>query len=307
VILGEPERARDLLARATDLDPGSAELAYRYGRILQDLGDDPGAVVELCRVLALAPDSPDAADVRLRLQDIAEVSRPRISEVAEAAFREAVGHAEAGRHDRALGGFRAAAGEAPAWPDPVYNEGVVLARMGRRAAAADALGRYLEMAPQAPDAIAVSQRIGQLQAPLNLPSPGTALALGVLPGMGQFYSGRALGGVTFLSLAAGAAAAGFLIEETEVRCLQAVPPGEDCPPAEILDETSERPYLVAGLAAAGAITVIGAIEAFVKARGRRSQDRASSFSLDLGGPRLFGPSVASRGRRIELRWARVAF
>ncbi len=52
-MLGDQVRARDLLERATELDPTSAELTYRYGRILESLGETEPAIDQFCRALAL--------------------------------------------------------------------------------------------------------------------------------------------------------------------------------------------------------------------------------------------------------------
>jgi hypothetical protein len=111
-----------------------------------------------------------------------------------------------------------------------------------------------------------------------------------------------------LALAGGAAATGLLIEEVTVRCLDPVPPGEDCAPGRVADEIIERPYETVGLAAAGAVVVFGAIEAFVKARrrGRRAAD-AGLASLDLGGTRVDGFVVAARGGGVDVRWLQVRF
>lgn len=308
LILGDTERARDLLARATQLDPTSPELAYQYGRALESLNDARGALAQYCHMLALDPESRVADDVRGRIGALAQGGRATVGPDAVERLDVGVEHADAGRLTDALLAFRAAADLAPAWPDPIYNQGVVLLRLGRRNEAADALSRYVEMNPAGPDAIAVSQRLGQLQAPLSTPSPGGALALGLLvPGMGQFYSGRPAMGFSVLALAGGAAAAGWLIEEIEVRCRVSIPPGGECPSEAVQGRTTERPYLVHGLAAAGAITLIGAVEAWVGARGRRSAERAGLASLDLGGARLSAFAVEARGGSLDLDWVRVTF
>jgi regulator of sirC expression with transglutaminase-like and TPR domain len=312
LILGDTERARDLLARATELDPSSPELAYQYGRALESLDDASGALGQYCRVLDLDPDWSDADEVRARIDAVAVEGAPSsIAPEALLRFREGVDHGVAGRLEEGLQAFRDAGNAAPAWPDPVYNQGVVLLRLGRQNEAADALSRYLEMSPLAPDAIAVSQRLGQLQASPSRASPGAALTLGLIfPGMGQFYSGRPGAGFTFLALAGGAAAAGWFVEEVQVRCFVPVPPGEECPEEFVQSRTTEQPYLVAGLVAAGAITVVGAVEAWINARGRRRSDRAGLVSIDLGHARLSGFAVASHGGNggsVDLDWVRISF
>ena len=118
----------------------------------------------------------------------------------------------------------------------------------------------------------------------------------LLPGMGQFYSGRPLGGLTVLALAGGAVAAGFLIEEVHVRCLNPVGPGASCPPDEVVARRTERRHVELGTCAAAAVGVIAAIESFVHLRDRRS-DARSFPAGDPGrtatsGPVLEGPSIS---------------
>lgn len=306
VILGDRERARDLLARATELDPSSPDLAYRYARILEELGSGREAVAWYCRVETLDPGTSDAADARSRIDELAAADRPELPPDALGAFRTGVSSADAGRLEVAAEAFGRAVSAAPDWPEAAYDRGVVLARLERRQEAVEALRRYLEIRPDAPDAIAVSERIGQLQNAGVLPSPGTALALGiVVPGMGQFYSGRTLGGLTILSLAGGAVAAALLIEDVEVKCLSPATDGS-CPEGQVVGETVDHPYRVPGLAAAGAITVIGAIEAFVKLRGRRS-DVTGLASVDFGTARVDAVGVASTGGRVDVRLVRLVF
>lgn len=306
MILGNMQRARDLLARANEVDPSSADLAYRFAGVLEDLGDGPGAVAQFCRVLALGP-GPGMDDAETRLQRLAEADRVAIPEEAVVEFEMGLEHFDADRLEPAVEAFGLAYEMSPEWADALYNRGVVHASMGLSAAAIADLQEYLILRPNALDAMQVSQRIGQLESPGRLPSPGTALALGVIPGMGQFYSGRALGGVSVLALAGGAVAAGFLIEEVTVRCLDQVPSGQDCPPNRIIDQATDKPYLAASLGVAAVVTVVGAVEAFIKAKRMRFGQSMESASLDLGSARLVAPSVTARGRNLDLNLIRVSF
>jgi hypothetical protein len=134
---------------------------------------------------------------------------------------------------------------------------------------------------------------------LPTPSPGGALALGVVPGMGQYYTGRPLIGTVVLSLAAGAVAAGALYKEVTVHCL--TPSAGSCAPDQVIDETSKRPYLWAAIGAAGVITAAGAIEAFVRARRTRSEvDAARQPVSEARGLTFEGPSVSARRGRVDL-------
>ncbi len=309
VILGDLDRARSLLDRATQLDPSSADLAYRHARVLEEHGDRASAMSEYCRVLASDSLVEGANDARDRLEALAAANRPVVAAPAIAAFREGLAQVDAGRLERAVTSFDSATASAPQWPEAVYDRGVILARLGRAAEATRDLRKYLELRPDAPDAISISQRIGELQslALVSAPSPGAALVLGILiPGMGQFYSGRVVGGLTVLGLAGGAVAAAFLIKKVDVQCLSEPGPGGTCPEGQVLREEVHRPYQLAGLGAAAAIGVIGAIEAFVKLRGRGGAGQASA-SIDLGPAKVGGLGIAASRGRVDLRLLHLAF
>ena len=313
VVQGDLSRAATLLARATELDPSSIELAYRRARVLEDLGDRPGAIDSYCRVVAAGSTDDAATDAETRLQALADERWIGISDEAAEAFQLGLSSADRGQFSDAAVSFGAALAEAPRWADAVFNRAIVFDRMGRGQEALADLRRYLELRPDAADAVAVSGRIGQLQGvAAAAPSAGTALLLGlIVPGMGQFYSGREVGGFTFLSLAAGAAAAGFLIKEVQVECLVTVEPGEDCPGGQVFRDTVDRPYLLPGLGVAAGVAVIGAIEAFVKARRRGAAGGQPTSSPDSrpapGEVRLAWPGVSQRGDRIDLNLVRVRF
>jgi tetratricopeptide (TPR) repeat protein len=311
LIQGDLVRAATLMARATELDPSSADLAYRRGRVLEDVGDRPGAIAAYCRVVAIGSVDETAPDAEARIQALANARWAGISDDAAEAFQLGVSSADAGLFADAATSFDAALAEAPEWADAVFNRALMLDRLGLGAEALADLRRYLELSPDAMDAVAVSGRIGQLEGAFaSAPSPGTALTLGLLlPGMGHFYSGRSFGGVTVLSLAGGAVAAGFLIKDVEVQCLTTVGSGEDCPAGQIYRETVDRPYLVPALAAAAGVAVIGAVEAFVKARRRGSAVGAPAPSQGPapGELRLAWPSVSQRGVRFDLNVLRVTF
>jgi tetratricopeptide (TPR) repeat protein len=305
VILGDLDRARGLLERAVSLDGGSAALVYQFGRVLEDLGDVEAAVLQYCRSLAFGADDADAQDARNRVDTYANATRRRVPPEALASFETGVVAAGEGRFGEALTAFSEAAAAHADFPEAEFNRAVVLEALDRGPQAIEAYRAYLALRPDAPDGIQVSERIGQLQAgPGALPSSGSALALGLLlPGGGQFYTGRPLGGVALLAIAGGAAAAALLVEEVDVRCLRAVEPGQACPPDQVIGETRSRPYLTYGLAGAGAVMLAGALEAFFHARGLDEVEVAGLGS----NARLLGPSVQARGRGADVRWLRVVF
>lgn len=304
VVLGDLERAATLLERATELDPFSAELAYRRGRVLEDLGQTQAATSSYCRVLDTGGAEVTLEDARDRIESL---NRPEtaVSDAIRAAAAQAVATAETGNLAEALDAFDAVVRDAPSWADGAYNRGVTLDRMGRSSEAMLAFGRYLELEPAAPDAVAVSRRIGQLEALLaslrDTPSPYTALALGALvPGMGQFYSGRARSGLLVVALTAGTLAGGYFITEVNVRCQIPVEPGASCPPESVASRSNERPHMWSAVGVAAAVALFGATEAFINARLRR-----------LGqGPyaeRISGPSITARGSGVDLNLLSLRF
>lgn len=309
LILGDQGRARDLLARAVELDPASSELAYRYARILQDLGERQEAMDQFCRAITLGPGEEEAAtDARARLEELAAVDQPQIPDEAVSAFQSGVSAADALRLEEAERAFTAAFILAPDWADAVFDRGVVRSRLGRVDEAVADLQEYLALAPDAPDAMVVSQRIGQLQIAPPLPSPGAAFGLGlIMPGLGQFYSGRTFGGITVMALAGGAAAAGLLVKKVTVRCVGNPPSGGDCPSERLIGESTDHPYLIPGLAAAGAVSFIGAVEAYVRIRRQNSTDADKEGSPNRRALSLAGPSLETRGSQLTLKLIGVRF
>lgn len=304
VVLGDLERAATLLERATELDPVSGELAYRRGRVLEYLGQTQAATSSYCRVLGTAQADGVHEDVRNRIRGLSE-KEAHVSDATRAAAAQAVTAVEAGHLAEALGTFDEVVRDAPLWADGAYNRAVTLDRMGRNSEAVLAFGRYLELAPAAPDAVVVSRRIGQLEALLaalqDTPSPYTALALGVLvPGMGQFYSGRARSGLLVVALTAGTLAGGFLITEVDVRCQVAVQPGASCPPESVASRTNERPHMWSAIGVAAGVAMFGAAEAFINARLRRRGQGPNA-------ERISGPSITTRGDGVDLNLLSLRF
>jgi tetratricopeptide (TPR) repeat protein len=117
--------------------------------------------------------------------------------------------------------------------------------------------------------------------------PGRAALLGVVPGLGELYTGRPVRGVLIMGAAAGAVAYGMLTEKVDVRCLS-VPADGVCPPEDVAGEEVRRPHLTPSLGVAAAITVLGALDAYFAAR--RANARAASPA---------GDGEAERGAHLE--------
>jgi len=265
-ILGDRTTARDQLRQASALDPTNQDLAYQLARAQEAIGANDAAALEYCRFLALAPSAPEASEVRDRIAALTPRTQP-VSDKITAPFLAGVTAYEAGRYAQAEVAFSSAIALQPDWADAYYDRALANAARGRREQAVVDLQRYLRLRPEAEDRTAVIARINTLRGgPL---SPTAALGLGlVIPGAGQMYTGRKLLGVITLAAAGGALAYAmktdlvtkeFVVNPTD-------PFGNPLPP--FIDTRTEvgRPHLAAGLATAGAIAGVTAIEAFVHAR-----------------------------------------
>jgi tetratricopeptide (TPR) repeat protein len=306
-ILGDLEGARTLLSQAAAADATSAELAYRHARVLEDLELADAAILEYCRSLALGAADVGIVDSRRRLDALYEIVRERISEEALAAFISGLDQADALLYADAAQSFAVAIEQSPEWPAPVYNRALILEQLGRIPESVAEFRRYLELTPSEvdPTVVDVSARIGNLEAVLArpTPSPGSALALGVLfPGMGQYYSGRNLSGTVVLGGAVVAIVTGFLVKEVTVRCLTPVSGGEDCPPGQVHDETTRHPILGPALIGTGLVALGAAVEAYWRARRARSEqaEALESTTASTRGPRIVGPSITASASGVDL-------
>jgi tetratricopeptide (TPR) repeat protein len=279
-ILGDQVLARALLREAVTLNPASANLRYRLGRILEDGGDQAAALQEYCAYLSLAPEGNDAAEVEGRLSQMPEMVEHQNRAEARGAFTLGLEAFDRSDYEGAALQFSRALILLPDWEIAHFNRGLSYLAAGRSGAGTADLEWYLELNPDASDRLAVEARIQSAQGPAAPTyAAGTALVSGlVVPGMGHFYSGRPMMGAVVLAAAGGSAATGLLYKDIEVLCLSPTVDGQ-CPPGREAERTETRPYLVPGLAAAGVITVLGALHAF---RGARSS-QGPSFALTSGG------------------------
>ena len=292
LVLGDLDRAESFLNRALELDGGSAELLYRHARVQEAQGDRGEAINGFCRSLAAGSGADDVSDAQVRLDSLVALDRPNLSPTAVAAFERGVSMAELDRLADAEAAFETALREQPDWPPAVYNAGVVSARRGDRIKAVERLRRYLTLAPEASDVAAVSRTIGRWEAAADdrAPSPATTLALGmVLPGTGQFYSGRTWTGVGVLAAATSALAAGLLIKEVSVRCVGAAGPSGSCPSDQVVGRQTRRPHMGLALGIAAGVTVAGAVEAFLRVRSSRGD--APTFVASNGDVILYSVHV----------------
>jgi tetratricopeptide (TPR) repeat protein len=309
-ILGDDGRARDLFRRAAALDPTDAAVAYRLARLHEDLGEPVDAAAEYCRYLALAPASPDAPEVAARVARLA----PRRDETAGramASFREGLLGLDRGAYTEAEAAFTAALQDRPEWPEAHFNRGLALLGGRNDVRAAAELETYLRLSPGAPDAERVRETIRGLRsrgpgapaaataasaAPTAF-SPAGSLARGlVVPGLGQFHTRRPALGAAVLAGAGAALYAAFRQEEVTRTATATDPFGN---PYEYSYRATERPGMGAGIAAAAAITLAGAAEAYLYARRAGAPD-APPLARAAGRLEL-GTAPSGDGLRLGFR------
>ena len=261
-ILGDRTGARDLLRQAATLDPVNADLAYQLARAEESAGADTEAARAYCRFITLAPDAPEAADARTRLAQLMVSSRHADSARAASAFARGLAAYERGQLDSADVAFSAALALSPDWPSAYYDRAVVRTALGRRTDAASDFQQYLRLHPDAANRTRLSSRITSLQdAPL---SPVRALAIGlVIPGGGQFYTGRNLRGALTL-LGSGAALACGMRQSTSTEEVQqsATDPFGNPYTYTTTRRVTDRPCRTPGFTAAGVIAIVSAIDAY---------------------------------------------
>jgi Tfp pilus assembly protein PilF len=142
---------------------------------------------------------------------------------------------------------------APTWADVYYTRALVYQAEGKTSQAVADFRKYLDLRPNAVDRADVARRITALGR-----SPGTAFALGLIPGGGQFYTQQPVLGVVVLGgVAAGTVWGLKQTTTTETRTFT--------DPFGRVDtftvNVSKRKNLGAGLAVAGGVLLAGAIEA----------------------------------------------
>ena len=138
-------------------------------------------------------------------------------------------------------------------------------------------------------------------------SPGSAaVRSAIVPGLGQFYTGRPVLGAAFLAAAGGALAAGFLSEKVTVECLTRT--SGACPHDQIRGEVSEKPYMAAGVGAFVALAAIGAFEAHSAARKANARGSLRGEVDPPGsGIRFARPTMAPSATGVEFHALRIRF
>ncbi len=300
--------------RAGD-DSASALTGIGYNALRQ--GQYPDAAAEFQRALVVS-ETDAAASTGFAYADLWQLDRRQRAHRADVlnAPRPAAYPAEAGTHLRegatafaarkasaAEHAFTAAAGAAPDWPDVYYNRALVFQAEGRAARAASDLRKYLALRPDAADHADVEKRIDALGR-----SGGGAFLRGILlPGLGQFYTRQPVFGVVILGAAGGGIV--WALKKTTVTEQRIVPgPFPTSPPDTFDVQLRKREHLGAGLAIAGGVWLIGAIQAAVhasQARGDPYYQGTTPSGLPLPGIPASSPpsdrgSAEPRARVVPL-------
>ena len=262
-LLGDSAAARAELRKAAALDAADADLAYRLGRAHEGAGAAAEAVGEYCRFLAIAPNAPDAPEVRGRVTSLAAAvgPDPRVAETL-AIVQAGISAYESGRHAEAVVAFGRAIGREPQWPEPYYNRALAMLALGRTGPAVRDLEQFLRLKPETTDRAAIVARIADLRRMLF--SPTTALAAGlVVPGGGQYYTRRPMRGL-ITTLGAGAAFAVALMPRTRTSVVEqtGTDPFGNPYTYTTTRRVRERPYALPGVVVGLGLSVSGAIDAF---------------------------------------------
>jgi len=269
---GDQAAARDAFARASQLNPADERLLYDLARAHEALADTLPAIGAYCRYLGLAPAGTEATDVRARLAQLVPDEARQRAEDASVAFRLGLGFLEERQFEAAVRAFDEVVRLAPAALEGPHNRALARSAVGRRREALEDLERVRAAAPTVEDRVAIAQAIDVLRRPVY--SPGAAFARGLLPGFGQLYTGRPVRGVVVMALVAGAAGVAFTPQTEEREIAYVDPNGVPAPYTEVV---RERPWFLPGMAVAGAITALAALEATSHAS--RSRRGASILAL----------------------------
>lgn len=268
---GEHIAARDAFTKAAALVPSNARVAYYLGREHEALNENGNAVRQYCRYLSLQPQAPDADEVRGRIVRLTPTSELARVEEAKANFRTAVALLRRRQYAAADSVFGSVAQQVPSAPEPFFNRALARAAQGDRASAMQDFEKYLELAPQAADRVTIRDVMPRL--PDRVYNPSQAFMSGLaVPGLGQMSTGRPMLGVIALGAVGGAVALALRSQESTETRTYTDPFGQ---PYTDTVSITERPQLVAGLAAAGAVWLGAALESITYAR--RSRARAEAI------------------------------
>ncbi len=294
-LVGDQASAQVLFSEAARLDPTNPEIAYHLGRAREDAAERESALQEFCRFLALAPESPDAAEVRQRIAGLTETFAATVTAEITEQFQNALVFYDRGEYLSAEVGFTYITGQNPSVREAYFNRALTRLALQRQSQAIRDLEQYLELAPGAADREQVIERIATLRAATIAPT--VALTRGLLvPGLGQYTTRRPALGAAVLGLV-GAATYVALRQETVTRADTF--PVEFGEPEIVPFTETVRPHLGEGLFVAAAVTLFAAAEAYDYSVRQRRNERVGRSAADAKATPIVQPS--SGGLRLGMQ------
>lgn len=253
---GDRPRARALLDEARRLDATNLRAVLELSRVLEEAGDAAASLVATCEALERGVTGDDRAELLARRARL--VPRPRVQRAATAEAQFALGLTAARQQQwtRAASAFAQAAAQESSSTAALFNQSVALIMAGRQAEAAPVLERYLQLAPDAAERVAIARSFAALRRPTF--SPTRALVVGLLPGGGQFTTRRPAAAALVLTAVGGSLAAAWH-PVTRSRTIPYDDPNGD--PVPYTERYQSYPWRTAGLASAATITILAALEA----------------------------------------------
>jgi tetratricopeptide (TPR) repeat protein len=229
---------------------------------------------------------PHQAERRAEISDA--VVPPDYPSGAAEAFRSGIRQLRARDMTGAVAALSAAVDSAPGWADAYYNRALAYEEQGRSNAARSDFQSYLRLRPGADDRGEVVKHMGALGR-----TPGEAFTRGaIFPGLGQFYTGRPVFGAVVTAGVVGSTVWALHKEKSvEMHLFPGPFGGTDT----VFVNVENRPHLGVGLAVAGGLWALSALEASLHARNARG---GIPLPLPLGGTNEGGTSgAAASGKR----------
>ncbi len=277
-IMGDAAASLSQLRGAVGLDPTDPTLAYELARAYEGAGVPASAASEYCRFLSLAPNAPEAADVRTHVATLVPPKPDTVVTVEGNAFNRGTDAYDKDQLAEADASFGTVIKIDSTSADAYYNRAIVRVMLEHRDDAANDYEHYLRIRPEAAGRAVVVGRINELRA-AGL-SASEALGLGiVLPGGGQFYTRRPVRGMLSLIGVGAAAGLAFMPKTTSTtKTLSATDPFGNQYSYSVTTQQKSHPYMVPGLGVAGGIAIISAIDAALYAHNVRTE---SSLSVSV--------------------------
>ncbi len=275
---GDRAKARTLLEEARRRDPDNWRAALELSRVLEESSQAAASLASTCDALRHPVVGADRDELQARRARLVTPARMQQATKADLLFATGLSAARVRDWRRAANAFANAAQLEPSSSAALFNQGVSLVMANEREEAASILERYLQIAPDAPERIAIARSLSTLRG-RTYSAPRTLL-VGLVPGMGQFTTNRPAAGALVLATVGGAALAATH-PVTKTRRVPYLDPNGDLVPFD--QRYTTYPYRTAGIATAAVVTLFAAIEA----RGYAARSHAPvRFAVVDGAPAI---------------------